>query len=399
MKKTASITSISQPRTRDLKIAMQSIAKSAGERAAQTDQDRVVSAEVVSAMRDAGLFRALQPAHWGGAEIDNAEWLDLIVELARECGSSAWVYSVLSAHATAIACFPVEAQTEIWTENPWAVASSAVAPTAIARRVDGGFAISGKWSFSSGCDYAQWALAGARVENGEGEAPGMIFTLIPFKDIRIEDDWHVVGLRGTGSKSIHVADVFVPEYRTLPFRQLMDGNAIGALDYETPYYRSPRHAWAPSGLAAVGVGIALGFVGKFTAYARDRKILNGATMGDLDTIQLKISESAAEAEAALRILKANTAEAMAEVAATGTLTIGTRARCRRDQAFATRLCMVAVDRLYTAAGAYAIYEGNSMQQAFRDMHAVAGQVVLNFDAAGKSFSRVMMGRVPDDMLL
>lgn len=399
MNQTVSITSIASSRALELKASMKAVAKLAGERSAQTDQERVVSPETIAELEKAGLLRALQPTRWGGAEISNTDWLDLIVELARECGSSAWVYSVLTAHATAIACFPLEAQAEIWDENPLAVASSAVAPTATAHPVEGGYIVSGKWSFSSGCDYAQWALAGARVNNGEGEPPGMIFTLISFKDLRIEDDWRVLGLRGTGSKSLYAADVFVPEHRTLPFKQVMDGNAIGALNYETPYYRSPRHAWAPSGLAAVGVGIALGFVDKFAEYVRDRKIFNGAAMADLDTIQLKISESAAEAEAALRALKGNAAEAMAEIGATGTLTIETRARCRRDQAFATRLSTSAVDRLYTAAGAYAIYEGNSMQQAFRDMHAVAGQIVLNFDAAGKSFSRVMLGRQPDDLLL
>lgn len=372
------------------------IAKQAGAFADRTEQNRQIASEVVVALKDAGLLRALQPRAYGGLELGLDVWLSIIATLSAQCASTGWVYSVLSAHATAVAAFPAAAQREVWGESGEALVSSALAPTATATRSGAGYHISGRWGFSSGCDFAQWVLAGARVVDPAPGDPAMIFCLIPMADVSIDDDWSVMGLCGTGSKSLIAKDITIPEHRVVPFRRLLDG--ISGSSGVPAYFAMPRHAWAPCGLAAVGAGVALGMVEKFVAYINSRKNMSGRSLADLETLQVKISEAAAEAEAALLLLKSNCLEAVDAFNAGGDLPSLMRARNRRDQAFATRLAAGAVDRLYGAAGAYALFNGNAMQRSFRDMHAVAAQIVLNFDAAGKSYAQIQLGKQPDDLL-
>lgn len=372
------------------------IARLAGTLAERTEGARRIAPETLGALREARLLRALQPRAHGGLELGLADWLSIVARLSGECASTGWVYSVLSAHAAAVAAFPEEAQREVWGGDGEALVSSALAPTATARRLGDGYRVSGRWGFSSGCDVAQWVLAGARVSDPGAGEPAMIFCLVPMEAVRIEDDWSVMGLCGTGSKSLIGEDIAVPGHRVTPFRRLFDG-APGPSDGPA-YYAMPRHAWAPCGLAAVGAGIALGMVDTFIAHIESRRSMSGRPLAEMETLQLKISESSAEAETALRILKADCREAAAAFEEEGALAPLMRARNRRDQAFATRLATSAVDRLYAAAGAHALFNGGALQRGFRDMHAVAAQIVLNFDAAGKSHAQLRLGRQPDDLL-
>ena len=175
----------------------------------------------------------------------------IVEELTYGCASSAWVYAVLAEHQWIIAQYPEQAQIDVWGDDPQAVASSSLAPRAAAKRVAGGWRLSGRYPFSSGCDYAQWAILGAFL--GEmGDPRHIAYLLVPLAEIEIVDDWQVLGLAGTGSKSLVLHDVFIPEHRCVMVGDLFAGTPPGALVHpDYPVLRAPR-GFLVSLLAAAG---------------------------------------------------------------------------------------------------------------------------------------------------
>ncbi len=194
----------------ELLVKARALAPSLAQRAAETGQLRRIPDETIAAFQEAGLFRMLQPARWGGAEVDPRVFFDVQMTIAAACPSSAWVLGVVAVHNWQLALFAEAAQEEVWGTDPCTLISSSYATTGKVVRADGGYRISGRWSFSSGCDHCQWVFLGGFVPpEGESKTPDMRTFLLPRSDYRIDDNWHVAGLKGTGSKDIVVEDAFV----------------------------------------------------------------------------------------------------------------------------------------------------------------------------------------------
>src|SRR5258708_15686663 len=182
------------------------------ERAAAAAAARQLPAATIAEYRAAGILRILQPRRFGGQQGRFSLFSRIVEELTYGCASSAWVYAVLAEHQWIIAQYPEAAQIDVWGDDPEAVASSSLAPRAPAKRAAGGWRLSGRYSFSSGCDHAQWAILGAFL--GEAGDPRHIaYLLVPLADTEIVDDWQVLGLAGTGSKSLGVRGGFGPQHR------------------------------------------------------------------------------------------------------------------------------------------------------------------------------------------
>src|SRR6266480_4152626 len=180
------------------------------ERAPAATAARRLPAETIAEYHAAGILRILQPRRFGGLQGRFSLFSRIVEELTYGCASSAWVYAVLAEHQWILAQYPEAAQIEVWGDKPEAVASSSLAPRAGAKPVPGGWRLSGQYSFSSGCDYAQWAILGAFL--GEmGDPRHIAYLLVPLGEIEVIDDWQVLGLAGTGSKSLALHDVFVPQ--------------------------------------------------------------------------------------------------------------------------------------------------------------------------------------------
>ena len=197
----------------DLLTRARAIAELARERAQQTDADRRVGDDMIERMRQADLFRVMQPRSYGGLEHGFDVFAQIVAAIASGCGSTGWVYALLASHQWLIACFSKAAQDEVWQERT-ALAAGTYAPVGQAVAVDGGYRLSGAGSFCSGCDNAQWQLLGGMIpQAGAAAKPG--FFLLRSADCVIDDNWHTMGLAGTGSKNIVARDVFVPSHRTL----------------------------------------------------------------------------------------------------------------------------------------------------------------------------------------
>src|SRR6202049_3986979 len=184
------------------------------ERAPAATAARMLPAETIADYHKAGIVNILQPKRFGGMQGRFSLFSRIVEELTYGCASSAWVYAVLAEHQWIIAQYPEAAQIDVWGEDPEAVAASSLAPREAIRHVPGGWRLSGRYPFSSGCDYAQWAIIGAFLGE-KGDPRHIAYLLVPLAEVEIADDWQVLGLLGTGSKSLILHDVFVPEHRSV----------------------------------------------------------------------------------------------------------------------------------------------------------------------------------------
>lgn len=369
-------------------------------RAKTTEDSRRVSSETVREMVDAGLFRTLQPKRFGGYEHDLQTYLRIVDRIGRACGSSAWVFSVLAMHQWQVGMFPVQAQEDIWGENPNALTASSFAPSGTARRVADGFELSGTWSFASGCDNADWFVLGARVLSEDSDDVALVFFLVPIADVHIDDNWHVLGLAGTGSKNIVIDQaVFVPEHRQLSFADALTHSPPGTETNDGALYRIPFFAAVATCLCGPAVGVAQGALDDFIEQVSVRETrgvaIGGAKkMAEFPTLQMKVAEASALIDAARLLLMRDVDDTLSTVGNQGELTREQRLRNRRDHAYSVRMCVKAVDLLFEAVGGQGLFNSHKVQRAWRDIHAIEKHIALSWDATGTLYGSVALGIEP-----
>lgn len=364
------------------------------ERAAATEELRRIPDATLKDLHDSGLFRMLQPKRVGGSELSYEAIVELTAAVGRGCGSTAWVLANLANHHWMLALWPRQAQDEIWGPSPSTLTGSALMfPAGHATAVDGGFRLSGHWKFSSGIDACDWCMLGGIVHSAEGELPEYHVFLVPKSDYKIIDTWHVAGLRGTGSKDVEVSDIFIPSHRVLPVSRMKGGVAPGG--ETSALYRLPVFDMFPYVVAGASLGIAQGAVAVFTDDVRHRITAYSTTLlADYATTQSRLGHAAAAVAAAQRILVGNCRDAMAQ-AASGILSRERKVQLRRDGAFAAHLCTTAVDQLFGAGGGEFLYNQQSIQRSFRDIHAANSHYALAWDIATTMAGKDLLGIAAD----
>ncbi len=385
------------PDIAELLARARTIAELARARVRQTEADRRVSDDMIGHMRQADLIRLMQPRAYGGLELGFDAFAQVVAAIASGCGSTGWVYSLLASHQWLIACFAREAQDEVWSDRN-AAAAGTYAPVAQAIAVQDGYRISGKGGFCSGCDNAQWQLLGGMIPQPDAPPkPG--FFLMPTSDCRIDDNWHTMGLAGTGSKNIVAEDVFVPAHRTLAFAELADGTAPGMRANPNPLYRQSFLAVLPIAIVSPVLGMAEGALADYLDMAKVRTTRGAVSggnrrMAELTTVQLRVAEASACIDAARLLIFRDLAEAFETVERGAPISIDARLRNRRDQAFCVRLLVQAVDALFLAAGGQGLFLENSLQRIWRDAHAAASHISLNWDSTGSMYGQYLLGLEP-----
>ena len=219
------------------------------ELAERTEADRQVSSEVIKRVRKAGLFRIMQPAEYGGYEYGFEALIRVVAAVAAGCCSSGWVVSLGIVHQWLIAAFPRQAQDEYFSD-PNAIAFGSYASVGKAVAVDGGYRLSGVWSFTSGCDHGRWLVLGGMVPPNEDLPPKPAFFLLPIGDVRLDDNWFPMGLAGTGSKNSMATDAFVPAHRVVAVTDLLAGTTLGAKVHNNPLFRQSMLSALPFALVA-----------------------------------------------------------------------------------------------------------------------------------------------------
>ena len=368
--------------------------------AEETERNRNVLPQIIDKIRDAELLRTCRPKEFGGFEHDGETALRIALTISAACASTGWAVNGAVSNGRSIAHFPIKVQREVWGGDADPFTCACFAPTGTAVPVKGGYVLNGSWSFASGVDAASWTKLGAFITPPDTKPPfeGAIF-LLPISDCEIVDNWFVCGLAGTGSKDIVVHDSFVPAHRALLFSDARAGTAPGAKYHQNPIYRMPLLIHGASMLASTAVGAARGALDAYLETTRVRKTRGALAGGQLPmaefaTVQLRYAEAAAAVESAELILLTDMREMTQKLYAGEEITVADRIRCRRNQAWVTKLAVQAVDGLNTSTGGYGLHLSNPVQRAWRDANAVARHVSLNWDAVGTMYGQHALGLEP-----
>src|SRR5258708_34598562 len=261
-------------------------------RAGEADQARRLPEATIAAVREAGLFRIVQPKRWGGYEMDVGVLFDVQRTLSAGDMSAGWVCGLLAMHPCQLALFRDPAAHGVWSDDPETLICSSLMPTGEATMVEGGVRLSGRWKYASGCDHAGWAFLGAAVKD-DPQPPHLNRTmfLVPRAELEIVDTWDVVGLRGTGSHDIVVKNAFVPAHRTQPFVNGFRATGAGQAVNTAPLYRLPFGQIFSRGVSTPCLGALQAMLAAFRAYGSGRASLGVRTAED-PVAQLVTAEAA-----------------------------------------------------------------------------------------------------------
>ncbi len=371
------------------------------ERAQATEQARRVSAEVTDRFREGGFFKLMQPARFGGYEYGFTAFIDVISTLGRGCTSSAWGCSLGAIHQWMMGTLPLQAQEDVWGQNPDDIVCGSYAPATMAERVDGGYKVQGQWKFASNVDNSQWALLGVHFPPTEkGGAPAAGFLLAPRSDWSVHDNWHVAGQAGTGSKTVLIEKpLFIPEHRKITFAELSSGAPPGADVNRNPIYRIPFLSAVPVCLVSPILGTAEGAVEAFIELCGTR-VTRGAVAGagnqlsQFFPVQSRLAEASALVDAARLMLYRDTTE-VEQIAYRGdAISIDQRIRNRRDHAFTAKMSQAAVEALFASVGGAGLALDQPLQRMWRDANAIARHISLNWDAVSSMVGQHLLGLEP-----
>ncbi len=370
-------------------------------RAARIDETRRVPDEIVAGLTATGVFRMLQPRRHGGHETDPVRYYEVIRAISEVCGSTGWVTSVLGVHPWHLALFDDRAQRDVWGEDPDVLVCSAYAPVGQLTPVDGGYELSGTWMFSSGCEYASWALLGAVVVGSEGRPVDFMTVLVPRADYAIDDVWNVLGMRGTRSNRIVVDRVFVPEHRVVRNYETANLRGPGQKVNSGPLYRLPFGAMFATTVAVPVVGVVAGCYEQYLASMRERVRLSlgGGRFADDPFAQVTVGRASSEIDAAVLQLNHNMQQMWEHAVAGREIPMMLRLRARRDQVRATERAVEAMDMLFRTAGASSLYLGNIIERAWRDAHAGSVHVANESERALALYGRGAFGLPVEDNLI
>ncbi|MBL3575923.1 flavin-dependent monooxygenase [Rhodovulum sulfidophilum] len=367
--------------------------------AAKAEADRMVPAENIDLLKGTGLHRAFQPKAYGGLEMPVPDFENCIALIATACGSTAWAMSLLAEHAHQIALYSKELQDEIWGEDPDTLSSSSIAPYGQAVEVEGGVRFSGEFGWSSGCDHATWAILGFLRDDAEmGKVYS--FAIVPRADYEIKDNWFTAGMRGTGSKTLVVKDAFVPNHRIESVPALMTlTSAGGALYPDSQIYQVPFIYVFASCFSAVSLGIAERMIELYTERTKGRvRAYTGAKVGQSIPACMRLAESTHQVAAGRAFLEKTWAEMRDHAERHEYPTPTQMAFWRTNQAYAVKMFVAAVDRLFEASGGSAWFDDAEAQRLFRNSHMTAAHAYTDYDICAQILGRALMGLEPDPSL-
>jgi 3-hydroxy-9,10-secoandrosta-1,3,5(10)-triene-9,17-dione monooxygenase len=356
-------------------------------KAAEVERNRMVSPETIAEFKKAGFFKVLQPKRWGGWEMHPQVFYKVLWELGRGCGSSAWDMMVLGVHQWEFGIMDPRAGDDVWGRDNTVITASSYAHWGDCKRVEGGYVLNGSWKTSSGCDHGQWAFVGAARKNDKGQPIDRIALLVPATDYTIDDDWYVFGLAGTGSKTLVLKDVFVPDYRVHSLLDYKIEHAIG------PYYQLPFFQAFFTGVSSVIIGIACGGIDHYIDQMKVRTDPSGKYCASLSPY---VKDRLGNAVAKVRGAKARVVAMMEEsnyyVARNEQIPMDLRVPHILDIARIGRECEEAVMLLFKAMGARGMYLNNPMQRVLRDVICGSQHITQNADDTAGNLGGYLLGQ-------
>ena len=368
----------------------------------ETERQRRLSPPVVAALAEAGIFRMYTPRALGGLEVDPLTVFHVLEAIARIDGSTSWCVFIASGNQLVGAYLADQAAAEVFGRDPHVVTGGVIFPFGKAEVCDGGYNVSGRWSYASGCQHCAWIFCACQVFDADrmrvtaGGTPEVRLLFAPTTRITIVDTWDVSGLAGTGSNDVVFERVFVPAEYTCPFGP---GMAPQGKHYQSPLYRYVLYASFQGAIGAVALGIAQGAVDQCLELAQAKQPA-GTTglLRDRPMFQARIAEAVALVRSARAWLHASVRESWESLRVHEQVSLAERADLLLAATNATRSAATAVAIVFTAAGATANYRRSPLQRALRDIHAVTqhiGTAPLQYESAG----RMLLGLPPLNPLI
>lgn len=383
---------LESPRAQEMLAAARAMGPSLRERKAQCKALRRVPDETIADFHEAGFFKVLQPEQWGGYAMDPQVFYGVGLEVAKHCMSSAWVLGVVAVHNWQLAVFDDQAAQDVWGDDPSVLISSSYAPVGKVKVVDGGFRLSGRWSFSSGSEHCKWAFLGAVVPTPEApfDMSNYRTFLVPIEDYEIVDNWDVVGLQGTGSHDVVVDDVFVPEHRT---HKSMDGflcdnpgNAVNT----APLYRMPFMQVFVRAVCTASLGAIEGALEAFVEVAKTRQVGPNKMSNDPFARVLAAEVKAGIEEMKLTLYR--NFDDMMECNRQGvSIPIEDRIRYRYDSAVVADRCLAMSGKMLKAAGSGGIRNDSELLAYHLDILASQAHVANHVTPFGINMGGTLFG--------
>jgi alkylation response protein AidB-like acyl-CoA dehydrogenase len=349
------------------------------ERADEIERLRGIPSDLFDQLRDAGCFRMLVPASYGGSEVSLLESLKVVEAIARADGSTGWTAAIVATTPLVLAFLPAATFDALYSDGPDLVTAGALAPKGRGVRETDGWRVMGKWPFGSVCRHASWIYVncvviedGAAKRTGGGE-PEVRMMLLPAAEVEIVDSWHTVGLRGTGSHDLKVEQATCPDERS----GLIFG---GTPTVPGALFNIPVINQLGLFIAAVALGIAAGAVDELAAQAGKRPAMSLRSLGQSPLFQDRFGSAYMELRAAQALLSDQAQAAWARVASGTALSLLERAALRATAAHVTASAVSVVDAAYTLAGGSSVYDGAPLQRRLRDIHTATQHAVTRPDS-------------------
>ncbi|HWE57927.1 MAG TPA: hypothetical protein VG435_20660 [Acidimicrobiales bacterium] len=382
--------------------------------AAISADERRLSETSAKILRETGVMRLIQPSRYGGLEADPRCFVEAMMAAAEYDGAAGWVLGVVGVHNWHIGLYADSVQEEVWGQNPDTWISSSYNYVGKATRVDGGYQLTGRWSFSSGCEHAEWVFVGGFVFDDDGNPLEMRHFLLPRADYEIIDVWNVAGLCGSGSNDIKVTDSFVPEAHSMSWPDLQAHRCPGTEVNTSALFRVPWGSMFLNAVTAPLVGMARGMLNESISMVKQRVtgyLPPGPTTGPFDAKRIwpavtmaKLAEVSSEIDAARVQMLDNLGDVYSYVSEPGAagaaaVPLDVRARARRDQVMAAKRSTESANTIFSLAGGRGLSLKSPIQRLWRDAQAGSHHVVNGSDQALTHYGAFLMDEPIEDMLV
>lgn len=364
--------------------------------AVRIESEKRIPDDVAARLIEYDLFRITQPSRFGGLGCTPRQAWEAVFEVARGCGSCAWIVGLNAANVLMLGKFSEQMQREVFLSGKpaiVAVLTGGVGAGVVAERVEGGVLLSGRWRYASGIDIASWAGLLVPLPNGNGRAQELHVLLVPQEAFSIDhSSWNVLGMRGTGSKDIELEPTFVPEHRWLGWSQLQAGQKHPTCPNDEPLYDYPLNSVFAMSVFAPMLGVASAVAEEFCSVVKTRT--SGVTQQrQSDDKVTQIEVGAGEATMAmLRQTLLDDSDLVLQIIKTGRQpTPAERAAIRMRIAVSSRLALTSAQRMFAAMGGSLLRSGTRAERLFRDLHSMSSHLLLQPEAIGEAYGRLLLG--------
>jgi 3-hydroxy-9,10-secoandrosta-1,3,5(10)-triene-9,17-dione monooxygenase len=386
------------PQAAEIIARAQALIPTLGARSREGRRRRQIPDETIADMQNAGLFRVLQPRRWGGYEMDLHTFYEVELALARGDMATAWIYGVSGVHPWFMALLDDQAAQEVWGRDSSVLICSSLMPAGKAKAAPGGFRLSGRWKYASGCVHCDWALLGAIVTLSDAASEGRIF-LLPRAHYQSIDTWEVSGLEATGSWDIVVDDVFVPAYRSQSMRDNFLLRGPGQATNTSSLYRLPFGQIFVRGISTAALGALQGMLDALVDYSKTRTTRAGGRAAENPFVALVCAEAGAAIDEMKGTLHRNFRNLHAYAERGETPPLAERLQYKFQSTAVTERATILAARMFKATGAAGLSDALSFGGVLADLMAGRQHISNQYEYVGSSWGAAMLGGENKDFMV